>query len=86
MSQIPDPPQPSRDATVEAMARHILDARRDGEHGLVDLTRYGWSLATVMRYASAARELAATPAFAARVAADRLRAAETHQSADDSSA
>ncbi|TBW38807.1 hypothetical protein EYW49_08955 [Siculibacillus lacustris] len=41
-------------AIVDRMARDIVAARREGVHGLVDLTGFGWSGAQVMRHATAA--------------------------------
>ena len=59
---------------VERMARDILAARRDGQHGhLIDLTEFGWSPAQAMRWGTAAHEAARSPAIATQDAVERLR-------------
>lgn len=63
-------------AIVERMARDILAARRDGEHGPVDLTERGWTVAQAMRWGAQARDLAATPAFATQDVVTRMREVE----------
>lgn len=54
---------------VETMARDILAARREGIHGLVDLTEWGWTPAQVMRHASSAHALSTKAALGAGGAA-----------------
>jgi hypothetical protein len=54
---------------VEAMARDVVAARRDGIVGLVDLTECGWTPAQVMRHASAAHARAGSSDFLSRGAA-----------------
>lgn len=59
---------------VDRMARDILSARRDGQHGhLIDLTEFGWSQAQAMRWGTAAHEAARSPAFATQDAVERLK-------------
>lgn len=66
-----------RHEIVERMARDILAARRDGQHGLlIDLTEFGWSRAQAMRWGTAAHEAARSPAFATQDAVERLAAHE----------
>lgn len=61
---------------IERMARDILAARREGVAGLVDLTEHGWTQAQATRWGCAARDLAASPGFAAQDVVERLRASE----------
>lgn len=57
------------DAITSVMARDILAARREGIHGLVDLTEWGWTPAQVMRHASSAHALSTKAALGAGGAA-----------------
>ena len=62
---------------VERMARDILAARRDGQHGLlIDLTEFGWTQAQAMRFGTAAHEAARSPAIATQDVVERLAARE----------
>lgn len=64
-----------RTEIVERMARDILAARRDGQHGLlIDLTEFGWTQAQAMRWGTAAHEAARSPAIATQDAVERLAA------------
>lgn len=65
---------------VEHMARDILAARRAGEHGFVDLSECGWTIAQAMRWGPAAHDLAVTPDFASHAAAGPLERVVTRLS------
>ena len=67
----------NRDEIVERMARDILAARRDGQHGhLIDLTEFGWSQAQAMRWGSPAHTAAADPRVATQDVVERLASDE----------
>ncbi len=62
---------------VEAMARDILAARRDGRHAvLIDLTEFGWTRAQAQRFGSQAHAAALDPRVATQDAVERLAARE----------
>lgn len=64
-------------AIVEHMARDILAARRDGEHGLlIDLTEFGWTRAQAQRFGSQAHAAALDPRVATQDAVERLAVRE----------
>lgn len=68
----------SPEAVVDRMARDILAARRDGQHGhLIDLTEFGWSQAQAMRWGTAAHEAARSAAVVTQDAVERLAARES---------
>lgn len=61
---------------VERMARDILGQRREGQHGSIDLTECGWTVAQAMRFGSRAHEAALAPPVVCQDAAEQLAAAE----------